>query len=80
MTIQLLAFGIAKEILQTRTRSFELTEGSNIENLKTALIAEFPDLSRLQRISFAVNEIYVHDNYLLHEGDEVVLIPPVSGG
>jgi molybdopterin converting factor subunit 1 len=80
MTIRLLAFGIAKDILQARTRSFELSDESTIAGLKTALIVEFPDLSGLQRLSFAVNESYVKDNFILNEGDEVVLIPPVSGG
>ena len=80
MTVRLLAFGIAKDILKTRSMAFELQRGNSVADLKTALIAEYADFKQLAKLSFAVNENYVHNDYVLQEGDEVVLIPPVSGG
>ena len=80
MTIKLLAFGIAKEILHTHMCVYELKQGETIADLKASLLSDYPDFSRLLRLSFAVNESYVNDSHPLTEGDEVVLIPPVSGG
>ena len=31
-------------------------------------------------IRIAVNEAYVDSTFQLHDGDEVAIIPPVSGG
>ncbi|HLF64626.1 MAG TPA: MoaD/ThiS family protein [Saprospiraceae bacterium] len=80
MKIHLLAFGIAKDILRAKNVSYELKEGNNIATLKSALTSDHPQFRLLSSISFAVNEEYVSDDYILQEGDEVVLIPPVSGG
>ncbi len=80
MRIQLLAFGIAKDILNARAMPYHLKEGNTIAALKVSLINEFSDFKKLPSLAFAVNAEYVHDDYTLIEGDEVVLIPPVSGG
>ncbi|HQQ98810.1 MAG TPA: MoaD/ThiS family protein [Cyclobacteriaceae bacterium] len=80
MKISIVAFGIAREIMKSRTLSLELESGSTIAQLKQVLVNQFPELSSLRSLSFAVGEDYQEDNYSLHEGDEVVVIPPVSGG
>jgi len=80
MTIRLLAFGIAKDILKTGSMQYEIQDGYSIADLKTALLAEYSEFKQLSMLSFAVNEDYVHNDFVLQEGDEVILIPPVSGG
>lgn len=80
MKIRLTAFGIAKDILQSRNVEIELGEGDNIRTLKQILFKKYPDFSSLKSISFAVGENYQDDSYTLHENDEVVIIPPVAGG
>ncbi len=80
MKIQLIAFGIAKDILQCKQLEVELSEGDTISALKQKLFQQYPDLSGLKSISFAVGEDYQEDSYALHEHDEVVIIPPVAGG
>jgi molybdopterin converting factor small subunit len=80
MKISLVAFGIAREIMKSRTWVLELEPGSNIAQLKQMLVHQFPELASLRSLSFAVGEDYQEDNYVLREGDEVVVIPPVSGG
>lgn len=37
-------------------------------------------LPHLEETMFAVNEEYADNDTVIQEGDEVVLIPPVSGG
>ncbi|MEM9885655.1 MAG: MoaD/ThiS family protein [Bacteroidota bacterium] len=80
MKIQLLAFGIAKDILQNKKYSMEIAQGASVRELREKLMQQYPDFQALKSISFAVGMEYRTDDFLLSEEDEVVIIPPVSGG
>ena len=80
MKVQLVAFGIAKDILDGTSKTIDLSNGERISDLKQKLLDEYPAFSDLRSLRFAVNEEYQADDYLLQEKDEVVIIPPVSGG
>lgn len=80
MKIKLTAFGIAKDILGNRVLELEIVENATIANLKTQLIEVYPTFAKLAGLSFAVNESYQEDDFLLSENQEVVIIPPVAGG
>ena len=80
MQIKLLAFGIAKDILHERTMEWELSNGHTIGDLKAALVTRFREFEKLKSLRCAVNDTYVPDTYILSSDDEVILIPPVSGG
>lgn len=79
MKVRLVAYGIAREILNGKTQDFDF-EGNSIGELKDALTKNFPPFRKLRSLSFAVGEQYQADSTLLNENDEVVIIPPVSGG
>ncbi len=56
-------------------------EGSTVGELLRALAARFPELGALERSTLvAVGLDYQDRSYVLHEGDEVSLFPPVQGG
>ena len=58
-----------------------LPPGSTVEALMGRLIARFPNLADLQRSTLiAVGVDYQGRKYVLKEGDEVSLFPPVQGG
>lgn len=80
MNVNILAFGIAKNILGASTYQIQMEDQASISSIRKQLIAEFPDFERLRSLRFAVNEEYVDENYIINENDEVVIIPPVSGG
>jgi len=80
MNIEIIAFGIAKDILKSKSVSLELNDASTVETARKALIDRFPQFESLASLQLAVNAEYVQDDYVLQENDEVVLIPPVSGG
>ncbi len=80
MKIKLIAYGIAKDILKTNSMDFELSERASIQDVKLSLVAQFPEFEKLRSLKFAVNEDYQSDDFTLNAGDEVVIIPPVSGG
>ena len=80
MTLKILTFGIARDIIGSSTFSIELTEGSTAEDLKKEILALYPRFISLSSLMIAVNAEYGNSETTLHEGDEIALIPPVSGG
>ena len=81
MTVHLRFFASLRERLQTSADARHLPDGSTVADLWAALCRERADLAPLSpSISFAVNREYVERDHVLADGDEVALIPPVSGG
>jgi molybdopterin converting factor subunit 1 len=59
----------------------EIEDGTTIAQLWETLQREFPRLAVSGvRLLYAVNKSYVTPDHVLHESDEVVFVPPVSGG
>ena len=80
MKIRILAFGIARDILKGSTLDLHLEEGDTLSEVRARLYRSFPELEKLSSLRFAVNSAYAEDDQPLRARDEVVLIPPVSGG
>ena len=58
---------------------FEIQDGETTSSMLKRLQSQFPNLVSMQ-IVVAVNNEYVENDRELHDGDEVAIIPPVSGG
>ena len=80
MKLKITAFGIAQDILKNRSLSLEIKEEATIGDVREILESKYPDFTKLASLSFAVDEEYQEDTYHLSPGEEVVIIPPVSGG
>ena len=80
MNIQILAFGIAKDIVGGPQLNLALEPGATVAHLKSSLIKAFPKFTDLTSIAIAVNSEYAEDDQILESSDEIVIIPPVSGG
>lgn len=80
MTIRVLAFGVGKEIIGGSSVSIELPENANVDTLKSVLEQQYPQLTQLTSLLIAVNKDYVSSDCIIKNGDEVAIIPPVSGG
>ena len=80
MHINILAFGIAKDIVGGTSIALDVQEAISVGELKAQLIDQFPDFSKLASLALAVNGTYVEDGIILKTNDEIVIIPPVSGG
>jgi molybdopterin synthase sulfur carrier subunit len=78
MKVHVKPYGIAREILGG-SQELEIT-GNHVADLRRALNASYPALSGLSSLMVAVNAQYASDETILKPTDEVVLIPPVSGG
>lgn len=80
MQIRLLAFGIARDILGQQEVRWETGHAATVAQLRQELYHKYPALNDLRTLAIAVNEEYAEESRPLREQDEVVLIPPVSGG
>jgi molybdopterin synthase sulfur carrier subunit len=80
MKIDLLAFGIVKEIFNRNSMQIMLPKNSTVGDLKNQLDAQFPEMKDLASYMIAVNNNYQPDESIIHSGDEIAVIPPVSGG
>ncbi len=82
MQVQILPFGILKDWFGSSAATLELQEGATVADLLQHLVAERPShfAASLRGIAVSVNAEYAQSAQILREGDEVGLLPPVSGG
>lgn len=81
MRVRVLFFASVRERLRRSEAHFDLAEGATVDDLWRLVCGEHPELEAVSRsVTFAVNREYVDRAHGLSEGDEVAVIPPVSGG
>jgi len=81
MKITVLLFASLKDAAKTSQIELELPEGSLAKDALEALELQFPAIKKwLPHTRIAVAQEYTDQNALLHDGDELALLPPVSGG
>ena len=81
MKVHVKFFAILRERAGTAVATRELADGSTVADLWRELQKEYPKLDVPGiRMLYAVNQNYVNSDQPLRDQDEVVFIPPVSGG
>jgi MoaE-MoaD fusion protein len=78
MQVRVIAFGVLKDWLGAAPADLELREGASVGDLLEQIGARAPQV--LRGIAVSVNAEYATAAQLLCDGDEVGLLPPVSGG
>jgi MoaE-MoaD fusion protein len=79
--ITALFFGQAREIAGAATATFEIAEPATVEGAFALLVERHPRLEQMKRsLMFAVNEEYAGLSSQLVDGDQLAILPPVSGG
>ena len=74
-------FAMQRELAGTRGLDLALARGSTIEDAWAALVERFPVLAPGRpAVRFARNGSYSPATTPVEEGDELAMIPPVSGG
>jgi molybdopterin converting factor subunit 1 len=74
-------FALYRERAGRSSFPLNLPEGATVADLTEEVRRHFPKLAPPQvQIVVAVNADYAGPETALHEGDDVCLIPPVSGG
>ena len=78
--IQVLLFGAAADRAGTRETVLS-AEGITLDELWQLLAERYPDLTPMRdTLAFAVNGEYARGDARVSPGDEVAVLPPVSGG
>jgi molybdopterin converting factor subunit 1 len=81
MTIEVLLFASLKDAAHADRVNVQLPEAITVADLLHATGEQFPALSRhLPHCRVAVNREYARNDQPVREGDEIALLPPVSGG
>jgi len=81
MRTRVLFFGMLRDIVGKTAEEAEFPEGADLQSVFEFYRARFPRLGELSRsIVIARNQEFAERTTLLAEGDEVALLPPVSGG
>lgn len=77
--ISVRCFAAAREVLGAESLALEVPVATTLAALRQLLAERAPALGRLP-LAFAVNRDYARPDTVLRDGDEVALIPPISGG
>lgn len=81
MQVTIRFFARLRDIAGTPELVRDMPAGASVETLWHALAGEFPQMAPYRSsISVAVNAEYARFTQALAAGDEVVFLPPVSGG
>ena len=79
--VEVLLFGAAADRAGTRKVRLEVEEGTTLAEVWPLLAERHPGLSCMRdTLAFAVNGEYAKMDGRVEPGDEVAVLPPVSGG
>ena len=81
MRVRVLLFGVLKDIFQRSEELLELSGEATVSDLLDHYRRLAPERSNFfHSLALAVNQEYASPKHPLQDGDEVALLPPVSGG
>jgi molybdopterin synthase catalytic subunit len=81
MRVRVLFFGMLKDLAGSSGDALELPDGAVVRDVLAQYEARIPRLKEsLASLAVAVNREYAGPETSLRDGDEVALLPPVSGG
>ncbi len=79
--VRVLFFGAARDAVGQGEVDFVLRGAPTAASAFAAVVERFPDLARFGRsLLFAINQEYAQADREVHDGDELAVFPPVSGG
>lgn len=81
ITIHVRLFAAHRDIVGQQDVTVQTEPGATVGTVWEHLVAEYPPLGRYTgRLLYAVNQQFAEPDAVLRDGDEVAIIPPVSGG
>ena len=79
--IKVLLFGAAADRAGTREIELPVEEGVTLAEIWPLLAEMHPDLAPMRdTLAFAINGEYARKDASVSPGDEIAVLPPVSGG
>ncbi len=81
MQVKVSFYSFFKELAGCASLQETIAEGSTLDGLLDQVVERFPKLAGMRKSALiAVGLEYQPPGYVLKEGDEVSLFPPVQGG
>jgi molybdopterin converting factor subunit 1 len=81
MRVTVLFFGVLKEVAQRGSMALEFPDGATVSSILERCVSSSPALSEFKgSLAVAVNQQYAGPETVVWDGDEIALLPPVSGG
>ena len=81
MMITVKLFAVLRDKAGVGELRLELADGAKVVDAVESLVAQYPEVGAFaKRVAFAVNLSRVDAAADLKDGDELALLPPVSGG
>src|SRR5438552_1340928 len=79
--VRVLFFGAARDAAGREELELSLGSQANVASAFAQLLADYPALARFgNSLLLAVNQEYAHPDRKISDGDELAVLPPVSGG
>jgi molybdopterin synthase catalytic subunit len=81
ISIKILFLGPAREVAGVAEQAIMCRAGARVSDVRKQILERFPSFEgRITAMRIAVNQDFADDDRTLRDGDELALIPPVSGG
>ena len=81
MQVRVLFFGVLREMVGQSAEALHLSEPATLNDVLQHYQTSIPGFQTLRRsLAMSINQEYAGPQATLHAGDEVALLPPVSGG
>jgi sulfur-carrier protein len=81
MKVLVSTFSSVKTLCGFAEKELDLKEQSSVRDALTAVLNECGNSNNLKnKLLYAVNEEYCDESRELHNGDQLAIFPPVSGG
>ena len=81
MRVRVLFFGMLRDLVGKSSDEIELAEGASVRDVLSHYQSRIPRFKdSLPALALAVNQQYAGPDAALKAGDEVAMLPPVSGG
>ncbi len=80
MQVRVLFFGVLRDQMGGPERMVQMAGDATVADLMRWASGVLNDDGLVRSLAVAVNQEYARPDTRLHEGDEVALLPPVSGG
>jgi molybdopterin converting factor subunit 1 len=79
--VRVLYFASAQGLANLKSEDMQLKEGGSVRDMAAEMLRRHPSLKSIEpTIRYSVNFEIANGSALLHEGDEVAVLPPVAGG
>jgi MoaD family protein len=81
MKVRVQFFSRLRDVTRSERLDLDMKEGATVSDLLAELFARFPTLRVWERsILMGAGVEFVDRDYVLREGDEISIMPPVQGG